>query len=127
MEASMLEETVQNPNPYPIVTDLHYDDVWQLCLQARELAWDPVSAIDWDVLRQLDLPDEVRAAGAMVAVRGQPVILDVGPQRHEERHHPDRPPVEEHRVADDADFLVVARQGARGRGRCRRRRSRCTG
>lgn len=64
MEASMLEETIQNPNPYPIVTELHYEDVWQLCLQARELAWDPVSAVDWAALRALDLPEEVRAAGA---------------------------------------------------------------
>jgi len=66
MEASMLEETVQNPNPYPIVADLHYDDIWQLCLQARDMAWDPARDIDWAALatETADLPDDVRAAGA---------------------------------------------------------------
>ncbi len=66
MEASMLEETVQNPNPYPVVADLHYDDIWQLCTQARELAWDPHLDIDWQALRDelKDLPEEVRRAGA---------------------------------------------------------------
>jgi hypothetical protein len=64
MEASMLEEVVQNPNPYPVVAAQAYPDIWALCEQARELAWDPVRAIDWDGLRQADLPDEVRAAGA---------------------------------------------------------------
>jgi ribonucleotide reductase beta subunit family protein with ferritin-like domain len=64
MDASMLEEVVQNPNPYPIVAELHYEDVWQLCLQARELAWDPVRDVDWDELKRLDLPDEVRDAAA---------------------------------------------------------------
>lgn len=66
MEASMLEEVVQNPNPYPIVAEHHYDDVWQLCLQARELAWDPVRDVDWADLRAqaAELPEEVRQAGA---------------------------------------------------------------
>lgn len=66
MEASMLEETVQNPNPYPVVADLHYDDIWQLCLQAREMAWDPVSDIDWQALNDetKSLPEDVRQAGA---------------------------------------------------------------
>jgi hypothetical protein len=64
MEASMLEEVVQNPNPYPIVGGFAYPDVWKLCEQARELAWDPARDIDWDELRKADLPPEVRAAGA---------------------------------------------------------------
>ena len=66
MEASMLEETVQNPNPYPVVAELAYEDVWDLCLQARKLAWDPVADVDWPRLeREIeDLPAEVRAAGA---------------------------------------------------------------
>jgi len=66
MEASMLEETVQNPNPYPVVGALHYDDIWQLCLQARELAWDAAQDIDWVELARetADLPPEVREAGA---------------------------------------------------------------
>lgn len=66
MEASMLEETVQNPNPYPVVADLQYDDIWQLCLQSREMAWDPVRDIDWKALGEetASLPDEVRQAGA---------------------------------------------------------------
>lgn len=66
MDASMLEETVQNPNPYPVVAKLHYDDVWHLCLQARDLAWDAAQDIDWDELARetADLPQEVRAAGA---------------------------------------------------------------
>ncbi|KAA3628492.1 MAG: hypothetical protein DWQ08_07415 [Proteobacteria bacterium] len=66
MEASMLEETIQNPNPYPVVAEPHYDDVWHLCEQARELAWDPAKDIDWKALREetADLPEEVRQAGA---------------------------------------------------------------
>lgn len=64
MEASMLEEVVQNPNPYPIVAELHYDDVWQLCVQARDLAWDPVRDVDYSDLKKADLPEEVRLAGA---------------------------------------------------------------
>ena len=50
MDASMLEETIQNPNPYPIVADILYDDIWQLCLQARDLSWDPVRVIDWGAM-----------------------------------------------------------------------------
>lgn len=66
MDASMLEETIQNPNPYPIVGTPHYDDVWHLCQQARDLAWDPAKDIDWTQLRDelADLPEEVRSAGA---------------------------------------------------------------
>jgi hypothetical protein len=66
MEASMLEETVQNPNPYPVVGKLHYDDIWQLCLQARDMAWDPAQDIDWAALAKetASLPAEVREAGA---------------------------------------------------------------
>ncbi|MBL8835928.1 MAG: hypothetical protein JNL66_06760 [Alphaproteobacteria bacterium] len=66
MDASMLEEVVQNPNPYPIVAALAYDDVWQLCLQARTLAWDAAVDIDWAALREATagLPQEVREAGA---------------------------------------------------------------
>jgi hypothetical protein len=66
MDASMLEETIQNPNPYPIVAKLEYDDIWQLCLQARDLAWNPVTDIDWVDLTRFaaDLPEEVRLAGA---------------------------------------------------------------
>lgn len=66
MDASMLEETIQNPNPYPVVAALEYDDIWQLCLQARDLAWDPVRAIDWADLKRFGdtLPQEVRDAGA---------------------------------------------------------------
>jgi len=66
VEASMLEETVQNPNPYPVVAELHYPDIWQLCVQAREMAWDPAADIDWDALKTetASLPEEVRQAGA---------------------------------------------------------------
>ena len=66
MEASMLEETIQNPNPYPVVADPHYEDIWHLCQQARDLAWDPARDIDWKALAAelADLPEEVRAAGA---------------------------------------------------------------
>lgn len=63
MEASMLEEVVQNPNPYPIVAEQAYDDIWKLCEQARDLAWDP-SKIDFSDLKKADLPAEVRKAGA---------------------------------------------------------------
>lgn len=64
MEASMLEEVIQNPNPYPIVAKLDLPEVWKLCEQARELAWDPSRDIDYSDLRNADLPAEVRAAGA---------------------------------------------------------------
>jgi hypothetical protein len=66
MEASMLEEVVQNPNPYPVVAKLAYEDVWELCVQARKLAWDPVTDIDWAGLKEQvkDLPADVLAAGA---------------------------------------------------------------
>jgi len=63
MEASMLEEIVQNPNPYPIVATTAYDDIWKLCEQARDLAWDPAK-LDFADLRKADLPAEVRKAGA---------------------------------------------------------------
>lgn len=63
MQASMLEEIVQIPNPYPIVAETAYPEVWHLCKQARELAWDP-SEIDFTDLARADLPPEVRAAGA---------------------------------------------------------------
>ena len=63
MQPSMLEEIVQIPNPYPIVATTEHPDVWQLCQQARELAWNPAS-IDFGDLAAADLPAEVRAAGA---------------------------------------------------------------
>lgn len=64
MQAAMLEEVVQDPSPYPVVAEMQYPDIWTLCKQARELAWDPARAIDWDELRQADIPHEVRLAGA---------------------------------------------------------------
>ena len=63
MQPSMLEEIVQVPNPYPIVADTQFPEVWQLCQQARDLAWDPAK-IDYSDLEKADLPDEVRRAGA---------------------------------------------------------------
>ena len=64
MQPSMLEELVPVPNPYPVVSDVAYPEVWRLCEQARELAWDPAADIDYSDLRNADLPPEVRAAGA---------------------------------------------------------------
>ncbi len=64
MQASMLEEVVPVPNPYPVVSEVLYPDVWRLCEQARALAWDPARDIDYTDLSQADLPAEVRAAGA---------------------------------------------------------------
>ena len=63
MQPSMLEEVVQVPNPYPIVATTAYEEVWHLCQQARELAWNPAT-IDFSDLEKADLPAEVRAAGA---------------------------------------------------------------
>ena len=63
MQPSMLEEIAQVPNPYPIVSQMQLPEVWQLCQQARDLAWDPTK-IDYSDLRDADLPDEVRRAGA---------------------------------------------------------------
>lgn len=60
----MLEEIVQIPNPYPVVAALAYPEIWRLCEQARELAWDPAKDIDWTELQRADLPVEVRQAGA---------------------------------------------------------------
>lgn len=66
MDASMLEETVQNPNPYPILAEVEYPDIWALCVQARDLSWDADRDIDWKLMKEecADLPDEVREAGA---------------------------------------------------------------
>lgn len=66
MDASMLEETIQNPNPYPVRAELEYPDIWHLCVQARDLSWDADRDIDWAALRAeaASLPEEVRAAGA---------------------------------------------------------------
>jgi len=63
MQASLLEEIVTVPNPYPVVASVEYPEVWRLCTQARELAWDPM-AIDHADLHDADLPPEVRRAGA---------------------------------------------------------------
>jgi len=64
MQPSLLEEVAQVPNPYPVVSKMEYPDVWRLCIQARELAWDPVADIDYSDLEKADLPPEVRHAGA---------------------------------------------------------------
>lgn len=64
MQPSLLEEIAQVPNPYPVVSKVEYPEVWRLCVQARELAWDPVSDVDYSDLRKADLPPEVRRAGA---------------------------------------------------------------
>ena len=63
MQASLLEELNPVPNPYPIRTVVEYPDVWRLCEQARELAWNPMD-IDFSDIRDADLPSEVRDAGA---------------------------------------------------------------
>jgi hypothetical protein len=62
----MLEETVQNPNPYPVVSKLEYPDIWQLCVKARDLSWDADRDIDWALMEEecKDFPDEVKEAGA---------------------------------------------------------------
>ena len=63
MQASLLEELTPVPNPYPIRSEIEYPEVWRLCEQSRELAWDP-RAIDFSDVRDADLPPDVRAAGA---------------------------------------------------------------
>jgi hypothetical protein len=63
MQASLLEELNPVPNPYPIKTQVEYAEVWRLCEQARELAWNPAT-IDFSDIRDADLPAEVREAGA---------------------------------------------------------------
>ncbi len=62
MQPSLLEELTPVPNPYPIRSDIEYPEVWHLCEQARELAWDPRS-IDFSDLAEADIPREVREAG----------------------------------------------------------------
>lgn len=63
MQPSLLEELTPVPNPYPIKSEIELPEVWRLCEQSRELAWDP-AAIDYSDLREADIPAEVRAAGA---------------------------------------------------------------
>jgi hypothetical protein len=63
MQPSLLEEIVSVPNPYPVVSKTEYPEVWRLCTQARELAWDPM-AIDFSDIRNAGLSPEVRQAGA---------------------------------------------------------------
>jgi len=63
MQPSLLEELTPVPNPYPIVSEMEYAEVWRLCEQARTLAWDPAS-IDYSDVAHADLPQEVRDAGA---------------------------------------------------------------
>lgn len=62
MQASMLEEVITVPNPYPIRFQVQYDEVWHLCQQARDLTWNP-DHIDFADIRDADLPQEVRKAG----------------------------------------------------------------
>jgi hypothetical protein len=63
MQPSLLEELTPVPNPYPIVSEIEYPEVWRLCEQARDLAWDPAK-IDYSDLARADLGTEVREAGA---------------------------------------------------------------
>ncbi|VTU38043.1 hypothetical protein H4CHR_04324 [Variovorax sp. PBS-H4] len=63
MQPSLLEELTPVPNPYPIKSQIEYPEVWRLCEQSRELAWNP-TAIDFSDLREAELPAEVREAGA---------------------------------------------------------------
>ncbi len=63
MNEILTEGAVQVPNPYPIEIDLKFPEVWKLCQQARELAWDPAADIDWEGLRSADIDPAARAAG----------------------------------------------------------------
>lgn len=63
MQPSVLEELTPVPNPYPVVATVAFPEVWELCVAARELAWDPAK-IDFNDLVKADLPVEVRGAGA---------------------------------------------------------------
>jgi hypothetical protein len=63
MQPSLLEELNPVPNPYPIVAEMAYPEVWDLCVKARDLAWDPAK-IDFRDVVEADLPLEVREAGA---------------------------------------------------------------
>ena len=63
MQPSLLEEIASVPNPYPIRSEVEYPEVWRLCEQARELAWNPLD-LDFTDVREADLPREVREAGA---------------------------------------------------------------
>ena len=63
MQPSLLEELTSVPNPYPIRSDVQYPEVWRLCEQARDLAWNPLD-LDFADVREADLPREVREAGA---------------------------------------------------------------
>ncbi len=64
MKEPVSEESAGIPNPYPIVAETKFPEVWELCQQARELAWNPAADIDWKSLRDADIDPEARAAGA---------------------------------------------------------------
>lgn len=63
MQPSLLEELNPVPNPYPIVAEMAYPEIWELCVKARDLAWDPAK-IDFGDVVEADLPADVREAGA---------------------------------------------------------------
>jgi hypothetical protein len=63
MQPSLLEELTSVPNPYPVNADVEFPDVWRLCEQARELAWNP-AVIDFSDIEQADISAQVRQAGA---------------------------------------------------------------
>lgn len=63
MQPSLLEELTPIPNPYPVIAEFAYPEIWDLCVAARQLAWDP-AAIDFGDVREAKLPAEVRQAGA---------------------------------------------------------------
>lgn len=63
MQPSLLEELTPIPNPYPVIAEFAYPEIWDLCVAARQLAWDP-AAIDFGDVREAKLPVEVRQAGA---------------------------------------------------------------
>src|SRR5690606_20402815 len=62
--AYLVGEIPQVANPCPVVAEVEYHEVWRLCMQARELAWDPVTDIDYSDIKEAELPPEVRRAGA---------------------------------------------------------------
>lgn len=63
MQPSLLEELTPIPNPYPVIAEFAYPEIWDLCVAARQLAWDPAT-IDFGDVREAKLPAEVRQAGA---------------------------------------------------------------
>lgn len=61
----MLQTIDEAPTPYPIITEVDIPEVVDLVRRSHEQQWDPTDDISWESLRDIDLPADVKAAGAL--------------------------------------------------------------